>query len=161
MRATNGIAHRSRISARFSVCYVLLVAFGFPVAALSTPSTQKSSESVSYSVFHGKIANSPTSRAQLKRATRAASSLPPSSASLSEVAFQKTNDNQGLWKGRVRGSGPVELALLIFERGSLRMRKTIGLLELQPEEGAVSFHFRSPLPSFSSWSWKVVAAPSA
>ncbi|MCB0354512.1 MAG: hypothetical protein KDD64_13335 [Bdellovibrionales bacterium] len=144
------------VSVVLAVLALVMAPFLPALAADSAPGSSDLAVKHSYSVFHGKIPM-PVSYAQGKGGSTGKNKRTPA---LTELKFQKTNDNQGLWKGRVKGNGPVELALLIYERGALRIKRTIGLLDLEPREGAISFHFRSPLPKFAAWSWKVVAQPS-
>lgn len=71
--------------------------------------------------------------------------------------YRKLDRARGEWRGKVRGSGTVHLALLLYTRGNLISERYMGNVALNNKRSeSITFQFTSPLPS-GKWSWQVKA----
>lgn len=75
--------------------------------------------------------------------------------------FRRVGRIEGIWRGFVRGHGPVHLRLQILEGSQVASDMAIGDVSLDSREPPVRFTFKSVAPHGEKWSWRILALPGA
>lgn len=71
--------------------------------------------------------------------------------------FQRLSDTQGLWRGYIRGEGPIELLLIVRNKGRNVTTRYIGSVIRDRHERPTSFAYRGHIPKNGKWSWRILA----
>ena len=74
-------------------------------------------------------------------------------AQITDQEFERISAEMGRWRGSVKGSGFVELRLLILRSGKVESTRYMGHLKLKDKSS--TFRFHSPMPKGSGWSWRI------
>ena len=77
-------------------------------------------------------------------------------AFITEQSFAALPQQQGLWRGKVKGNGRVHLKLEIFKEGKVIMSRYMGNVFLINKSS--TFAFKTTLPSENGWRWRIVTS---